>query len=69
MNNDFHEPRTIFELFDGLTVKGLEDEVVVSSTSVETGAKTNGTHEHTNGVKQIPDGDIAAPAALATATA
>ncbi|KAI0177911.1 methylenetetrahydrofolate reductase-domain-containing protein [Pestalotiopsis sp. NC0098] len=29
VNNDFHQPRTIFELFDGISAEGLEEEVVV----------------------------------------
>ncbi|KAI1854098.1 hypothetical protein JX265_003579 [Neoarthrinium moseri] len=32
VNNDFHQPRTIFELFQGLTVKGLNEEVIVPPT-------------------------------------
>ncbi|KAH6659294.1 methylenetetrahydrofolate reductase 1 [Truncatella angustata] len=29
VNNDFHQPRAIFELFEGLSIDGVEDEIVV----------------------------------------
>ncbi|KAK9776835.1 hypothetical protein AB5N19_10714 [Seiridium cardinale] len=29
VNNDFHQPRTIFELFEGLSAEGIEEEIIV----------------------------------------
>lgn len=29
VNNDFHQPRAIFDLFEGLSIDGVEDEIVV----------------------------------------
>ncbi|KAI0132855.1 methylenetetrahydrofolate reductase [Xylariales sp. AK1849] len=44
VNNDFHEPKTIFGLFDGLSVKGLEDEITVPAKApgIEANAEVNG---------------------------
>ena len=40
VNNDFHENRAIYELFDGLAVKGLTK----SPTPVSATPATNGNH-------------------------
>lgn len=44
VNNDFHLPRAIFELFDGLTVKDID----VPVSAPRGPQQTNGVHE-TNG--------------------
>ncbi|OTA59204.1 methylenetetrahydrofolate reduct [Hypoxylon sp. EC38] len=49
VNNDFHQPRTIFELLDGLTVKDIDVPVTVSQVSVQ----SNGIHKEANGVSTI----------------
>ncbi|KAI0098096.1 methylenetetrahydrofolate reduct [Hypoxylon sp. NC0597] len=46
VNNDFHQPRTIFELLDGLTVKDIDVPVTASQES----AQSNGVHKEANGV-------------------
>ncbi len=47
VNNDFHDTKAVFELFDGLEVKDLN--IPVSSSAPLTNG-TNGTHKETNGV-------------------
>ncbi|OTA94313.1 hypothetical protein M434DRAFT_71586 [Hypoxylon sp. CO27-5] len=49
VNNDFHQPRTIFELLDGLTVKDIDVPVTVSQES----AQSNGIHKEANGVSTV----------------
>jgi len=44
VNNDFHQPRTIFDVLEGLEAPGLD-------TVPTPEAKTNGTTTTTNGVK------------------
>lgn len=49
VNNDFHQPHTLFELFENLTVQGLEEELGAgpqngSSQLNGAAAKTNGFH-------------------------
>lgn len=46
VNNDFHQPRTIFEVLDGLTVPGLD--VVPQSPEIER------AQPHTNGTAPVP---------------
>lgn len=58
VNNDFHQPGLIFDLFKDLSVPGL-DEVV-------TKAKTNGVHAAANGTEAKSD-PVAVEAAAATA--
>jgi methylenetetrahydrofolate reductase (NADPH) len=45
VNNDFHQPRTIFEVLDGLTEKNLDK---ISET--QTKPTTNGNHVVENGL-------------------
>ena len=40
VNNDFHSPRAIFELFEGLSVDELETPVALEATA--NGVETNG---------------------------
>ncbi|KAI1638689.1 methylenetetrahydrofolate reductase 1 [Biscogniauxia mediterranea] len=49
VNNDFHQPRTIFEIFDGLSVPDLDVPVQV-----------NGTHKEANGSHAANGNGIAA---------
>ncbi|KAI1416896.1 methylenetetrahydrofolate reduct [Hypoxylon sp. FL1857] len=49
VNNDFHQPRTIFELLDGLAVKDIDVPVTVSEESDQ----SNGVHKEANGVSTI----------------
>ena len=63
VNNDFHQPQAIFELFDGLTVKDID--VPVAAPLLESGlhanGQSNGIHKETNGVSAINgNGAIAA---------
>ncbi|KAI1758741.1 methylenetetrahydrofolate reduct [Hypoxylon sp. FL1150] len=44
VNNDFRQQRTIFELFDGLTVKDIDVPVATPS------GQTNGVHKESNGI-------------------
>ena len=47
VNNDFHDSKSIFELFDGLEVEDLN--TPVSPATAHTNG-TNGIHKDTNGV-------------------
>ncbi|ORY58097.1 methylenetetrahydrofolate reductase-domain-containing protein [Pseudomassariella vexata] len=46
VNNNFHEPRTIFQLFNGLVVEGLDDPAVVESATAPE-PQINGVHKET----------------------
>ncbi|KAI1306926.1 methylenetetrahydrofolate reduct [Xylaria venustula] len=47
VNNDFHNTKTVFELFDGLEIKDLH--VTVSSSAPHANG-VNGAHKETNGI-------------------
>lgn len=57
VNNDFHQPKTIFKLFEGLEVKNL---------GVPIASQTNGvhaeTHSETNGASHVNRSSVAATA-------
>ncbi|KAL7627734.1 methylenetetrahydrofolate reductase (NAD(P)H) met13 [Parahypoxylon ruwenzoriense] len=52
VNNDFHQPRAIFELFDGLAVKDLDIPVAIPTqeSGQQTNGQANGIHKETNGI-------------------
>lgn len=49
MNNDFHSPRTIFDLLKNITVPDLDKEVVVAADHGPETNGINGTSVTTNG--------------------
>jgi methylenetetrahydrofolate reductase (NADPH) len=51
VNNDFHQPRTIFEVLDGLTVPGLD--------TVPQSPETERAQPHTNGTAPVPEAAVA----------
>ena len=47
VNNDFHETKPVFALFDGLEVPDLDREYDATSTPASNGLQVNGYHrEH-----------------------
>ncbi|KAI1379525.1 methylenetetrahydrofolate reduct [Hypoxylon crocopeplum] len=55
VNNDFRQPRAIFELFDGLTVKDIEVHMTASlrESGQHANSQSNGIHKDTNGVSAV----------------
>jgi hypothetical protein len=62
VNNDFHQPRSIFETFEGLKVDSIDDEVQVPQKHQANGVLSETVSNTTNG-----DGDHVAVASTATA--
>jgi len=54
VHNDFHQTHALFELFDGLTVPGLSDPVLVDTDKSTNGSGTNGTNG-VNGHHEPPE--------------
>jgi hypothetical protein len=55
VNNDFHSPRAIFELFEGLSVEGLEEVPTIEATA-------NGVHQPAPGTETNGTAAVAATA-------
>lgn len=55
VNNDFHSPRAIFELFEGLSVDGLEEVPTIEATA-------NGVHQPVPGTETNGAAAVAATA-------
>ncbi|KAK3391048.1 methylenetetrahydrofolate reductase-domain-containing protein [Podospora didyma] len=51
VNNDFHQPRTIFEVLGDLTVPDLDKVPTAPATTNGVHDSTNGAHDSTNGVE------------------
>ncbi|KAI1339517.1 methylenetetrahydrofolate reductase 1 [Xylariaceae sp. FL0016] len=58
VNNDFHQTKGIFELFEGLTVKDLD--VPVSDPVPGSNGQIKSIHDNTNGVQDVQSNGLAA---------